>query len=250
MPDEARLIAAFVLALGAAFAATPVAIARRRPHQLPRPAGRLQGPRAPDAVPGRRGRARRLPARRRHCSAASSRGSRRSSPAPARSGRSARSTTASGSPPGRAWRPSASRRSCSGHRSRLGRLAGRRGGPALTIVWVVGLVNAFNLIDNMDGAAATLAAVTSVAIGALALLEGDVPLAILVFGLAGACLGFLPYNLASPGAHLPRRRRQPADRVRGRGRAHGAAHGDELGVRASCSRRCCSPGCRCSTPRS
>ena len=30
---------------------------------------------------------------------------------------------------------------------------------ALTIVWVVGLVNAFNLIDNMDGAAATLAAV-------------------------------------------------------------------------------------------
>ena len=69
---------------------------------------------------------------------------------------------------------------------------------ALTIVWVVGLVNAFNLIDNMDGAAATLAAVTSVAIGLLALIEGDVPLAILVFGLAGACLGFLPYNLASP----------------------------------------------------
>jgi UDP-N-acetylmuramyl pentapeptide phosphotransferase/UDP-N-acetylglucosamine-1-phosphate transferase len=69
---------------------------------------------------------------------------------------------------------------------------------ALTVVWVVGLVNAFNLIDNMDGAAATIAAVTSVAVGGLALLEGDVPLAILVFGLAGACLGFLPYNLASP----------------------------------------------------
>ena len=27
---------------------------------------------------------------------------------------------------------------------------------ALTMVWVVGLVNAFNLMDNMDGAAATL----------------------------------------------------------------------------------------------
>ena len=50
----------------------------------------------------------------------------------------------------------------------------------------------------MDGAAATLAAVTAVAIGALALVEGDVPLAVLVCGLAGACLGFLPYNLASP----------------------------------------------------
>ncbi len=69
---------------------------------------------------------------------------------------------------------------------------------ALTVLWVVGLVNAFNLIDNMDGAAATLAAVTSVAAGALALIEGDVALAILVFGLAGACVGFLPYNLASP----------------------------------------------------
>jgi UDP-GlcNAc:undecaprenyl-phosphate/decaprenyl-phosphate GlcNAc-1-phosphate transferase len=69
---------------------------------------------------------------------------------------------------------------------------------ALTVVWVVGLVNAFNLIDNMDGAAATLAAVTAAAIGALCLIEGDVPLAVLVFGLAGACLGFLPYNLSSP----------------------------------------------------
>ena len=67
-----------------------------------------------------------------------------------------------------------------------------------TVIWVVALVNAFNLMDNMDGAAATLAAVTSVAVGALALIEGDVALAILVFGLAGACLGFLPYNLASP----------------------------------------------------
>jgi UDP-GlcNAc:undecaprenyl-phosphate/decaprenyl-phosphate GlcNAc-1-phosphate transferase len=69
---------------------------------------------------------------------------------------------------------------------------------ALTIFWVVGLTNAFNLIDNMDGAAATLAAVSSVAVGTLALVEGDIPLAILVFGLAGACLGFLPYNLSSP----------------------------------------------------
>jgi UDP-GlcNAc:undecaprenyl-phosphate/decaprenyl-phosphate GlcNAc-1-phosphate transferase len=69
---------------------------------------------------------------------------------------------------------------------------------ALTIVWVVGLVNAFNLIDNMDGAAATLAGVTAVAVGVLALIEDDVALALLVFGLAGACAGFLPYNLSAP----------------------------------------------------
>jgi UDP-GlcNAc:undecaprenyl-phosphate GlcNAc-1-phosphate transferase len=68
----------------------------------------------------------------------------------------------------------------------------------LTIVWVVGLVNAFNLIDNMDGAAATLGGVTAIAVGVLALIEDDLALAVLVFGLAGACAGFLPYNLASP----------------------------------------------------
>ncbi|HEY6779346.1 MAG TPA: MraY family glycosyltransferase, partial [Thermoleophilaceae bacterium] len=68
----------------------------------------------------------------------------------------------------------------------------------LTIVWVVGLVNAFNLFDNMDGAAATLATVTAAGIAVLAFLEDDVALAVLALALAGACLGFLPYNLARP----------------------------------------------------
>ena len=40
-------------------------------------------------------------------------------------------------------------------------LPGDAGDLALTVVWVVGLVNAFNLMDNMDGAAATLAAITA-----------------------------------------------------------------------------------------
>jgi UDP-GlcNAc:undecaprenyl-phosphate GlcNAc-1-phosphate transferase len=77
-------------------------------------------------------------------------------------------------------------------------LPGNAADLALSVVWVVGLVNAFNLIDNMDGAAATLAVITAAAVGTLALIEGDVALAVLTFGLAGACLGFLPYNLASP----------------------------------------------------
>jgi UDP-GlcNAc:undecaprenyl-phosphate/decaprenyl-phosphate GlcNAc-1-phosphate transferase len=69
---------------------------------------------------------------------------------------------------------------------------------ALTVLWVVGLVNAFNLMDNMDGAAATVAAVTSVMVGLLAAIQGDIALAILALALAGACVGFLPYNLSSP----------------------------------------------------
>jgi UDP-GlcNAc:undecaprenyl-phosphate/decaprenyl-phosphate GlcNAc-1-phosphate transferase len=68
---------------------------------------------------------------------------------------------------------------------------------ALTVVWVVGLMNAFNLMDNMDGAAASVAAVSATGAGALALLSGDTTLAILAFAVAGSCIAFLPRNLAS-----------------------------------------------------
>lgn len=68
----------------------------------------------------------------------------------------------------------------------------------VTNLWVVGLANAFNLIDNMDGAAATVGAVTTGVTALLALVEGDIALAVLCAGMAGACLGFLPYNLAGP----------------------------------------------------
>ncbi|TMA29963.1 MAG: undecaprenyl/decaprenyl-phosphate alpha-N-acetylglucosaminyl 1-phosphate transferase [Deltaproteobacteria bacterium] len=56
-------------------------------------------------------------------------------------------------------------------------------------------VNAFNLMDNMDGAAATVGAVCSSCAGFVATLGGDIALGTLAFALAGACLGFLPYNL-------------------------------------------------------
>lgn len=69
---------------------------------------------------------------------------------------------------------------------------------ALTVVWVVGIMNAFNLMDNMDGASATTAAVSALGAGALALITGDTALAPLAFALAGACFGFLPFNLARP----------------------------------------------------
>jgi UDP-GlcNAc:undecaprenyl-phosphate GlcNAc-1-phosphate transferase len=69
---------------------------------------------------------------------------------------------------------------------------------ALTILWVVGVVNAFNLMDNMDGAAATAAGVSSLGAGTLALLSGKTEWAPLCFAVAGACFGFLPYNLARP----------------------------------------------------
>jgi len=69
---------------------------------------------------------------------------------------------------------------------------------AVSVVWVVGLMNAFNLMDNMDGASATVAAVSSLGIGTLALMAGHLGLTPLCFATAGACVGFLPRNLASP----------------------------------------------------
>jgi UDP-GlcNAc:undecaprenyl-phosphate GlcNAc-1-phosphate transferase len=68
----------------------------------------------------------------------------------------------------------------------------------LSIVWVVVVVNAFNLFDNMDGAASTMGFVVSASAAVLGLIEGDAWLAGTAGALAGACLGFLPHNMASP----------------------------------------------------
>jgi len=72
----------------------------------------------------------------------------------------------------------------------------------LTVLWVVGLVNAFNLMDNMDGASSTIASLSALGAAVLAVSLGDPVLGALALGLAGACLGFLPYNLARPSARI------------------------------------------------
>jgi UDP-GlcNAc:undecaprenyl-phosphate/decaprenyl-phosphate GlcNAc-1-phosphate transferase len=69
---------------------------------------------------------------------------------------------------------------------------------AITGIWVVAVVNAFNLFDNMDGAASTMALVVSGGVCALAILTGDVWVAVGSAALCGACLGFLPHNLSAP----------------------------------------------------
>jgi UDP-GlcNAc:undecaprenyl-phosphate/decaprenyl-phosphate GlcNAc-1-phosphate transferase len=69
---------------------------------------------------------------------------------------------------------------------------------ALTVVFVAGVVNAYNLMDNMDGAAGTVALVSAAILGLLATVNGDPALGAIAFALAGACAGFLPYNLAAP----------------------------------------------------
>jgi len=69
---------------------------------------------------------------------------------------------------------------------------------ALTTVWVVGLVNAFNLMDNLDGATGTVAGVSAAGAGALAIAHGKPMLALPALAVSAACLGFLRFNLARP----------------------------------------------------
>ena len=67
---------------------------------------------------------------------------------------------------------------------------------AIGLLWLVGITNAFNLLDNMDGLAATLAVVSCAyfAVDALTEHENETVLALsLALGLA--CAGFLPFNL-------------------------------------------------------
>ena len=65
----------------------------------------------------------------------------------------------------------------------------------VTVLWVVAVVNAFNLVDNMDGLAAGVAAPSALGIGSIAAMEGDYLVASLAFAVAGASVGFLRYNL-------------------------------------------------------
>ena len=89
----------------------------------------------------------------------------------------------------------------------------------LGVVWLVGITNAFNLLDNMDGLAASLAAVACAVFAVDAISRDSGELAVVVaLALGGACVGFLPFNLQTrpQGRRLHGRLRQPGDRLRAR----------------------------------
>lgn len=64
----------------------------------------------------------------------------------------------------------------------------------VTILWFVGITNAFNLIDGADGVAGGVALFTSVAMAIVALLFGHPVVALVLFALTGAILAFLHFN--------------------------------------------------------
>lgn len=68
---------------------------------------------------------------------------------------------------------------------------------ALTVVWIVGITNAFNFLDNMNGLCSGLGAIAAAALAWLNWQSGETVAALLAGSLAGACLGFLPFNWPS-----------------------------------------------------
>jgi UDP-N-acetylmuramyl pentapeptide phosphotransferase/UDP-N-acetylglucosamine-1-phosphate transferase len=66
----------------------------------------------------------------------------------------------------------------------------------LTVVWIVVMLNSFNLLDNMDGALGAVTTVTAALLGGTAFVTGHPALGLLLIALAGTSLGFLPHNWA------------------------------------------------------
>ena len=64
----------------------------------------------------------------------------------------------------------------------------------VTVVWVVGITNALNFLDNMDGLSSGVAAVAAGFFLLLAAFSGQYLVACLAAALLGACVGFLVYN--------------------------------------------------------
>ena len=64
----------------------------------------------------------------------------------------------------------------------------------ITAAWIVGVTNAFNLIDGVDGLAPGIGALAGAACGAILIVRGHAPEAMLLAAFVGALLGFLVYN--------------------------------------------------------
>ena len=65
---------------------------------------------------------------------------------------------------------------------------------ALTVFWMVGIINAFNLLDIMDGLSAGVGLISAAFLCVVAVLNGDNMIAFMLAALIGSLLGFLRYN--------------------------------------------------------
>ena len=73
---------------------------------------------------------------------------------------------------------------------------------AITILWILTVINAFNFMDNMNGLCAGLGAIGAWYFGIIAAADGQYLVGLIAFLTFGALLGFLPYNFPTARAFL------------------------------------------------
>ena len=64
----------------------------------------------------------------------------------------------------------------------------------VTVIWIVAITNAVNLIDGLDGLAVGVATISSLTMLVIAMLVSENVVALTMAALAGGCIGFMPYN--------------------------------------------------------
>lgn len=65
---------------------------------------------------------------------------------------------------------------------------------AISLIWYVGMMNAINFIDGLDGLLSGLTAISGTALAVISVAHGHPELALVLAALVGGALGFLPYN--------------------------------------------------------
>lgn len=65
----------------------------------------------------------------------------------------------------------------------------------ITIIWIVGITNAFNLLDNMDGLSAGIATIVGILLFIITIIQGQILIAFILAVFVGSVSAFLPYNL-------------------------------------------------------
>ncbi|TAL01077.1 MAG: undecaprenyl/decaprenyl-phosphate alpha-N-acetylglucosaminyl 1-phosphate transferase, partial [Verrucomicrobia bacterium] len=73
---------------------------------------------------------------------------------------------------------------------------------AITILWLLTVINAFNFMDNMNGLCAGLGAIGAFFFGVIAAASGQYLVALLALLMCGALVGFLPHNFPNARAFL------------------------------------------------
>lgn len=64
----------------------------------------------------------------------------------------------------------------------------------LTYIWIIGITNSFNLLDNMNGLSAGIAGISALFFGILSCINGQTTVSAISFALAGSSFGFLKHN--------------------------------------------------------